>query len=135
MPALLLLAAASAAALAQGVPQSATKAVTAPPSSTATGPAAGETVGDRPALPPAPRRGTVLLLRGLDKITGRPTNITAPIGKPVHFATLTITARFCYSTPPARRRKPPPLCRSRITAPTSRRAAFSPAGCMAPVRA
>jgi hypothetical protein len=41
------------------------------------------------------------MLRGLDKITGRPTNIPAPIGKPVHFATLTITARFCYSTPPS----------------------------------
>ena len=36
----------------------------------------------------------MLMLRGLDKITGRPTNITAPIGKPVHFATLTITARY-----------------------------------------
>ena len=43
--------------------------------------------------------GTVLMLRGLDKITGRPTDISAPIGKPVHFATLTITARYCYSTP------------------------------------
>jgi hypothetical protein len=40
-------------------------------------------------------------LRGLEKITGRPTNITAPIGKPVKFATLTITARYCYSTPPS----------------------------------
>jgi hypothetical protein len=40
-----------------------------------------------------------LLLRGLDKITGRPTNIVAPVGKPVQFATLTITARYCYSTP------------------------------------
>ena len=39
------------------------------------------------------------MLRGLEKITGRPTNITAPIGKPVRFATLTITARYCYSTP------------------------------------
>jgi hypothetical protein len=38
-------------------------------------------------------------MRGLDKITGRPTNITAPIGRPVRFATLTITARYCYSTP------------------------------------
>jgi hypothetical protein len=55
---------------------------------------------DAPSPPPAPHQGgTQLLLRGLDKITGRPTNITAPIGKPVHFATLTITARFCYSTP------------------------------------
>jgi len=40
-------------------------------------------------------------MRGLDKITGRPTSITAAIGKPVHFATLTITARYCYSTPPS----------------------------------
>jgi hypothetical protein len=42
-----------------------------------------------------------LMLRGLEKITGRPTNIVAPIGKPVKFATLTITARYCYSTPPS----------------------------------
>ena len=42
-----------------------------------------------------------LVLRGLDKITGRPTNIFAPIGMPVDFATLTITARYCYSTPPS----------------------------------
>ena len=55
---------------------------------------------EAPATPPtAPQGGTSLLLRGLDKITGRPTNITAPIGKQVKFATLTITARFCYSTP------------------------------------
>ena len=46
-----------------------------------------------------PQGGSVLTLRGLEKITGRPTNIVAPIGKPVNFATLTITARFCYSTP------------------------------------
>ena len=54
-----------------------------------------------PPAPAAPQGGTALLLRGLDKITGRPTNIAAPIGKPVQFATLTITARFCYSTPPS----------------------------------
>jgi hypothetical protein len=51
------------------------------------------------AQPPPPQGGTLLMLRGLDKITGRPTSITAPIGKPVHFATLTITVHFCYSTP------------------------------------
>lgn len=56
---------------------------------------------DAPPPPAPPKGGTVLLLRGLDKITGRPTNISAPIGKPVTFATLTITARFCYSTPPS----------------------------------
>lgn len=42
-----------------------------------------------------------LVLRGLDKITGRPVNVFAPIGVPVDFATLTITARYCYSTPPS----------------------------------
>jgi hypothetical protein len=42
-----------------------------------------------------------LALRGLDKMTGRPVNIFAPIGVLVHFATLTITARYCYSTPPS----------------------------------
>lgn len=54
-----------------------------------------------PSVPPPipPQGGTVLMMRGLDKITGRPTNIIAPIGKKVAFATLTITARFCYSTP------------------------------------
>jgi hypothetical protein len=41
----------------------------------------------------------MILLRGLDKITGRPSNILAPVGVPVHYATLTITARYCYSTP------------------------------------
>jgi hypothetical protein len=41
-----------------------------------------------------------LELRGLDKMTGRAADIVAPIGKPVKFATLTITVRTCYSTPP-----------------------------------
>jgi hypothetical protein len=41
----------------------------------------------------------LLAMRGLDKITGRPVNIFAPIGVPVKFATLTIVARYCYSTP------------------------------------
>lgn len=41
----------------------------------------------------------LVILRGLDKITGRPANILAPIGVPVTYATLTITARYCYSTP------------------------------------
>ena len=68
-----------------------------------------------PALPPAgpqasdpaaqiaaaPQGGTVLTLRGLDKITGRPTTITAPMGKPVKFVTLSVTVRYCYSTPPS----------------------------------
>jgi hypothetical protein len=52
-----------------------------------------------PPQPLADAPGTTLMLRGLDKITGKPTDIAAPIGKPVQFATLTITARYCYSTP------------------------------------
>jgi hypothetical protein len=41
----------------------------------------------------------MVILRGLDKITARATTIYAPIGVPVQYATLTITARYCYSTP------------------------------------
>jgi hypothetical protein len=54
---------------------------------------------DAPPPPLSDAPGTTLMLRGLEKITGRPTDIVAPIGKPVRFATLTITARYCYSTP------------------------------------
>ncbi|HZQ40947.1 MAG TPA: DUF2155 domain-containing protein [Rhizomicrobium sp.] len=64
-------------------------------------PAAPEADAAAAVAPAPPKGGTELQLRGLEKITGRPTNIVAPIGKPVHFATLTITARFCYSTPPS----------------------------------
>ncbi len=61
-------------------------------------------VAANPSTPETPENlppsgGTALMLRGLDKVTGRPTEILAPIGKPVHYATLTVTARFCYSTP------------------------------------
>ncbi len=42
-----------------------------------------------------------VVLRGLDKISGQAVNIFAPVGIPVTFATLTITARYCYSTPPS----------------------------------
>ncbi len=52
------------------------------------------------AVPPKPLGPLTLILRGLDKITGRPTTLVAPIGKPIHYATLTITVRYCYSTPP-----------------------------------
>ena len=91
----LVLLPAGAAALAQGT-EPATK--TAIPNSPAPTPAIAPDVP--PAPPPMPPQGgTVLTMRGLDKITGRPTSIIAPIGKPVRFATLTITARFCYSTP------------------------------------
>lgn len=41
----------------------------------------------------------MVILRALDKITGHASNVYAPIGVPVAYATLTITARYCYSTP------------------------------------
>jgi hypothetical protein len=52
------------------------------------------------APPPTPA-DAVLVMTGLDKITGRPTRILAPLNVPVQFATFTITARTCYSTPPS----------------------------------
>ena len=79
--------------------------ITGPAAVAPAAPAAGASAlaQDATAAPPpvAPQGGTQLVLRGLEKITGRPTNITAPIGKPVKFATLTVTARYCYSTPPS----------------------------------
>jgi hypothetical protein len=76
------------------------KTVVAKPASPAAAPAPAPDAATEP--PPAPPKGgTELTMRGLDKITGRPTSIVAAIGKPVQFATLTITARYCYSTPPS----------------------------------
>jgi len=81
------------------------KPATTPPAPNATAPKT------EPDLPPeqqavvqaakfAQAKPVALELRGLDKMTGRATDIVAPINKPVTFATLTITARTCYSTPP-----------------------------------
>lgn len=50
------------------------------------------------AVATAPFKPT-LMMRGLDKITGRAFDIVAPLNIPVKFATLTVTARYCYSTP------------------------------------
>jgi hypothetical protein len=49
--------------------------------------------------PPAPPKNAVLEIKALDKITGKAIILAAPLNKPVKFATLTITARTCYSTP------------------------------------
>ncbi len=54
-----------------------------------------------PAAPPKPAGKPTLMLRGLEKITGRAFDIVAPLDTPVKFATLTVTARYCYSTPPS----------------------------------
>ena len=42
----------------------------------------------------------VAVLQGLDKITARVSEITAPVGKPVQFGTLQITVRDCEKNPP-----------------------------------
>jgi len=102
--AIALLLASSVGALAQSAPQPApapAPSAQAPDANAAAMPGDANAPDAPPAPPPplADAPGTTLLLRGLDKITGRPTTIVAPIGKPVQFATLTITARYCYSTP------------------------------------
>jgi hypothetical protein len=51
------------------------------------------------SLPARPSGPMTLIMRGLDKITGRATTVLIPIGKSAQYATLTITARYCYSTP------------------------------------
>ena len=40
------------------------------------------------------------VLQGLDKITARISTFAAPIGEPVMFGSLQITARSCHKTPP-----------------------------------
>jgi hypothetical protein len=55
------------------------------------------------ALPRAvPDKGVrrVALLRGLDKVKGTSTDITAPAGVPVTFGSLAITLRTCHTVPP-----------------------------------
>ncbi|HLJ19611.1 MAG TPA: DUF2155 domain-containing protein [Stellaceae bacterium] len=42
----------------------------------------------------------VAVLQGLDKTTARVSTIEAPLGKPVRFGTLVITARACDKKPP-----------------------------------
>ena len=42
----------------------------------------------------------VAVLQGLDKVTARVSEITAPVGRLVRFGTLEITVRACHKTPP-----------------------------------
>jgi hypothetical protein len=45
----------------------------------------------------------VAVLQGLDKITARVSEITAPVGQTVRFGTLAITVRDCEKNPPVDR--------------------------------
>jgi hypothetical protein len=49
---------------------------------------------------PAARADTVAVLQGLDKTTARVSKFDAPVGKPVRFGRLIITARACVKHPP-----------------------------------
>ena len=44
--------------------------------------------------------GAVAVLRGLDKITARISIVEAPVGQPVLFGKLEVTASYCYKRPP-----------------------------------
>ena len=48
----------------------------------------------------APTPADTVILQGLDKITARVTTIEAPVGTPVTFGSLSITARHCEKNPP-----------------------------------
>ena len=52
------------------------------------------------AIPDARGVKRMVILRGLDKVTGRAIDVAAPVGIPVRFGSLTITARYCYTVPP-----------------------------------
>lgn len=52
------------------------------------------------AVPDARGVKRMVIVRGLDKITGRAIDVAAPVGVPVRFGSLTITARYCYTVPP-----------------------------------
>ena len=47
-----------------------------------------------------PQADSVTILRGLDKVTARITELRVPTGEPVVFGSLRITARHCENTPP-----------------------------------
>jgi len=47
-----------------------------------------------------PPSGAIGILRAVDKITARVTDIEAPLDEAAHFGTLQITMRYCYKNPP-----------------------------------
>ena len=70
----------------------------APAASAAPAPSAGPGLSD--AHPDAHGVKRMAVLRGLDKISGRTTDINAPAGVPVRYGPLIITAQYCYTVPP-----------------------------------
>ena len=52
------------------------------------------------AGPAAAEPYPIAVLNALDKVTGRVTSLRAPVGRPVHFAHLTVTVHACDKPPP-----------------------------------
>ncbi len=75
-------------------------AVTAAPQPQVITPAPARTPEVSDAVPDARGVKRMVILRGLDKVTGRAIDVAAPVGVPVRFGSLTITARYCYTVPP-----------------------------------
>jgi hypothetical protein len=100
---------AAALAVTAALAQTETAPATAPaaaPAATPDAPAAivpppADVAPAEPPAPVGPPKNAVLELKALDKITGKAVVLMAPLNKAVKFATLTITARTCYSTPPS----------------------------------
>jgi hypothetical protein len=57
-------------------------------------------IGAGLALTGAAQAQTVAVLQGLDKTTARVSKFDAPVGQPVRFGRLVITARACVKHPP-----------------------------------
>jgi hypothetical protein len=77
----------------------ATAAPVTPGAATPDATAPADTTAAPVSAPIAPPKDAVLQIKALNKITGKAIVLAAPLNKPVKFATLTITARTCYSTP------------------------------------
>ena len=54
----------------------------------------------RDALPDASGIRRMAVLRGLDKTTGRAIDLSAPVGVPIRFGTLSLVVRYCHTVPP-----------------------------------
>jgi hypothetical protein len=77
-----------------GVAEAQQKTVPAPP------PAKAPPAATAPPATAAAPAVTVAVLQGLDKTTARVSTVEAPIGQPIRFGTLVITARACVKKPP-----------------------------------
>jgi hypothetical protein len=72
----------------------------APAPSAPAAPAPSAVPGLAEAHPDAHGVKRLAVLRALDKISGRTTDINAPAGVPVRYGPLIITAQYCYTVPP-----------------------------------